>query len=121
MLHRFDVEEIFGLIQEHRVTAFSVVPTMATALINHEAVGRYDFSSLRMVNIGGAPSNPRLIREMMEVFGCECCAGYGLTETSPVLTIAKLKNQRNQKISKFDPFKKTGLAAKQITRKTQKT
>ena len=92
MLHRFDVVEIFELIQEHRVTAFSVVPTVATTLVNHQAVGRYDFSSLRMVKIGGAPSNPHLIREMMEVFGCECCAGYGLTETSPVLTVAKLKH-----------------------------
>ena len=92
MVHRFDVEEIFELIQKHRVTAFSLVPAMATALINHEAVADYDFSSLRMVNIGGAPSNPRLIRKMMEVFGCECCAGYGLTETTPVLTVARLKD-----------------------------
>ena len=92
MVHRFDVEEIFELIQRHRVTAFSLVPAMATALINHQAVGCYDFSSLRIINIGGAPSNPRLIRETMDVFGCECCAGYGLTETSPMLTLAKLKN-----------------------------
>ncbi len=92
MVHRFDEEEIFELIQEHSVTAFSLVPTMASALLNHEAVRRYDFSSLRMVNIGGAPSNPRLIREMIETFGCECCAGYGLTETSPVLTVARLKD-----------------------------
>ncbi len=92
MVHRFDEEEIFELIQKHRVTALSLVPTMATALLNHESVERYDFSSLRMVNIGGAPSNPRLIREMMETFGCECYAGYGLTETSPVLTIARLKD-----------------------------
>ncbi len=99
MVHSFEVKEIFELIQKHRVTFFSLVPAMATALVNHPAAKHYDFSSLRMVNIGGAPSTPGLIRESMELFGCECCAGYGLTETSPVLTVARLKNHlrnRNQ-------------------------
>ncbi len=91
MLHRFDAQEVFKSIQRHRVTAFSLVPTMATTLLNHESLGRFDFASVRMVIIGGASSNPGQIRAVAEAFDCECYAGYGLTETAPVLTIAKLK------------------------------
>ena len=41
--------------------------------------------------IGGAASSPALVREMEEKFGCACISGYGLTETSPVLTFSPIK------------------------------
>jgi fatty-acyl-CoA synthase len=41
--------------------------------------------------IGGAASSPTLIREVEEAFGCECVSGYGLTETSPTLSISLMK------------------------------
>ena len=91
MIRRFDPVEVFRLIQQERVQACSLVPTMANALVNCPERHKFDLSSLERVNIGGAASSPTLIREVEEKLGCSCFSGYGLTETSPVLTTAQPK------------------------------
>jgi fatty-acyl-CoA synthase len=63
-----------------------LVPTMANALLNSPVREMYDLSSLRHINMGGAANSPELVRRMEEAFGCECSTGYGLTETTPVIT-----------------------------------
>lgn len=91
MIHRFDPLEVFRLIEKERVQACSLVPTMANALVNCPERHKYDLSSLQRITIGGAASSPTLVREVEEKIGCACFAGYGLTETSPVLTTAQPK------------------------------
>lgn len=91
MLQRFDPVEIFRLIQTERVNYCSLVPAMATALVNCPERPKYDLSSLRRINIGGAACSPALVREVEEKLGGTCFSGYGLTETSPVLSISLLK------------------------------
>ncbi|HYM12676.1 MAG TPA: AMP-binding protein, partial [Bryobacterales bacterium] len=78
-------------VQRERVTNFSMVPAMATALVHSPGIGQYDLSSLREVFLGGAPSSAALVRSVEEALRCRCYVGYGLTETSPVLTNARLK------------------------------
>src|SRR5215467_8042029 len=92
VIKKFDPKQVLNLVQEERVTHFSMVPTMATALINHPAVGDFDLTSLEFVQIGGAASPVDLIREVEQTLGCRCYAGYGLTETTPVLTVGFLKD-----------------------------
>jgi fatty-acyl-CoA synthase len=89
MLPRFTCAEVFRLIERERVDSLSLVPIMATALANSPEREKYDLSSLQWVSIGGAASSPTLIREVEEKLGCACFAGYGLTETAPVLSTAK--------------------------------
>jgi fatty-acyl-CoA synthase len=50
-----------------------------------------DYSSLRMILIGGAAPPLGMIQQVESRFGCPCYTGYGLTETSPILTIATPK------------------------------
>jgi fatty-acyl-CoA synthase len=92
MVRRFDPSHVLALIQQERATGMSLVPTMANALINCPDIGKYDLSSLREINIGGAASSPELIARMEKAFPCRVQAGYGLTETSPVATSARLKS-----------------------------
>jgi acyl-CoA synthetase (AMP-forming)/AMP-acid ligase II len=92
MMQRFDPAEVFRLIEAERVHNCSLVPAMATALVNCPARGKYDLSSLRRISIGGAASSPTLVREMEEKLGCTCFSGYGLTETAPVLSISPVKS-----------------------------
>jgi fatty-acyl-CoA synthase len=91
MIQRFDPAEVFRLIERERVHACSLVPTMATALVNSPDRQKHDLSSLRRIVIGGAASSPTLVREVEEKLGCTCFSGYGLTETAPMLSISPIK------------------------------
>jgi acyl-CoA synthetase (AMP-forming)/AMP-acid ligase II len=68
------------------------VPTMANALLNCPDLGAFDFSSLRVIDLGGAASSPELIAHMETAFRCEVKAGYGLTETAPVASTSRKKS-----------------------------
>jgi fatty-acyl-CoA synthase len=91
MLPRFLPEEVFRLVERERVSSLSLVPIMASALLNSPVRSKYDLSSLEWITIGGAASSPSLIRDVEQKMGCRCYSGYGLTETSPGLASAELK------------------------------
>jgi fatty-acyl-CoA synthase len=91
MMQRFETKEVFRLIEKEGVHSCSLVPIMATALVNCPERTNYNLSTLRRVVIGGAASSPTLVREVEEKLGCECFSGYGLTETSPSLSISPMK------------------------------
>ncbi len=91
MMRRFDPLQVLKLIQNEGITYTSFVPTMALSLLNQPEAIKYDYSSLRMTLIGGATPPSELIQQMESLFGCPCYTGYGLTEASPILTIASPK------------------------------
>jgi fatty-acyl-CoA synthase len=91
MMQKFDPPEVFRLIEAERVNYCSLVPAMATALVNCSERQKHDLSSLKRISVGGAASSPTLVREVEEKLGCTCFSGYGLTETAPVLTISPMK------------------------------
>ena len=91
MIPRFVPQEVFRLVEQERVSALSLVPIMATALVNCPDRPKYDLSSLSWIVIGGAASSPSLIRDVEQTLGCKAFSGYGLTETAPSLATAELK------------------------------
>jgi fatty-acyl-CoA synthase len=97
MIERFDPPEVFRLIEAERATSLSLVPAMATALVNCPERTKYNLSSLQRISIGGAASSSTLVREVEEKLGCRCYSGYGLTETSPVLSWSAMKPGINWK------------------------
>ncbi len=92
MVRRFEPGFVLGLIETHGAHEMSLVPTMANALLNYPDFAKFNVSSMRRITIGGAASSPELVERMEAAFGCECIAGYGLTETSPVLTGSRAKD-----------------------------
>ena len=48
-------------------------------------------SSLRVLLSGGAPIAPEVVRKIVETFKCNYIQTYGMTETSPYLTLSILK------------------------------
>src|SRR6202167_1306281 len=91
MIQRFETKEVFRLIEKEKVHSCSLVPIMATALVNCPERKNYDLSSLTRIVIGGAASSPTLVREVEETFHCECFSGDGLTENSPTLSLSPMK------------------------------
>ena len=53
-------EEMFALIQRHRVTHIKVVPALLIRLINSPEIGRYDLSSLKVIQSGGQRMQPEV-------------------------------------------------------------
>ena len=88
----FDAGAVCRLIQEEKITLSNLIPTMLNMMVNHPDVGKFDYSSLRVVLSGGAPIAPETVRKIVEAFQCDYIQTYGMTETSPYLTLSILKD-----------------------------
>jgi fatty-acyl-CoA synthase len=88
----FDALRVLSLIQEERITLSNLIPTMLNMMVNQPEVGDYDFSSLRVILSGGAPIAPEVVRRIIDTFKCDYIQTYGMTETSPYLTLSILKD-----------------------------
>jgi 2,3-dihydroxybenzoate-AMP ligase len=53
-------EDLFRLIERHRVTHLKVVPALLIRLINDPSIGKYDLSSLRVIQSGGQRMQPEV-------------------------------------------------------------
>jgi acyl-CoA synthetase (AMP-forming)/AMP-acid ligase II len=93
MVPCFEPTEVLQAIKEHKVTLSNFIPTMLNIMVNHPEVNNYDFSSLRLIMSGGAPIAKEVVRKVIEIFGCDYIQTYGLTETSPFLTMSILKEE----------------------------
>ncbi len=89
MLRKFDPLALLTLVQKHRVTHLLGVPLIFNGLVNHPEVSKFDLSSLKFMLTGGAPASPTLIRAMEEKLHGAAMVGYGLSETSPVICLAR--------------------------------
>ncbi|MFH1240995.1 MAG: long-chain-fatty-acid--CoA ligase [Pseudomonadota bacterium] len=87
----FDPPRVLSALQDEKVTITNMIPTMLNMLVNTSGVDTYDFSSLRALLSGGAPIAPEVVRKIMETFRCDYIQTYGMTETSPYLTVSILK------------------------------
>ena len=84
LFYRFDAGEACRLTEAHRATFTVSAVTAFIALLNSEAMGSYDLSSLTKVYTGGAPTPPGVLDEWHRRTGARIQPMYGLTEaTSP--------------------------------------
>lgn len=86
LMRKWDAAEALALIERERVQVTGGVPTIAWQLLDHPDRARYDLSSLEVVQYGGAPSAPDLVRRIYEVFGAMPGNGWGMTETMATVT-----------------------------------
>jgi long-chain acyl-CoA synthetase len=86
LLPRFELKKLLATIHARRPTFFPAVPTILTAISTHPHLDRYDLSSIRRCNVGGAPLPVEVQSNFQSLTGCLAVEGYGLTEASPVAT-----------------------------------
>ena len=91
---RFSPAGTLAAIREHQVSLVFGVPSMYAAIAHLKNASADDFKSLYAVISGGEPL-PQVLREgFHKRFGQPIYEGYGLTETSPVVTLNVPQNNR---------------------------
>ena len=84
---KFDEEEIWRLVEQHRITNMFTVPTILTRMVRHPAVDRVDHSSLRYVIYAGAPMYRADQKEALQKLGKVIVQYYGLGEVTGNITV----------------------------------
>ena len=85
--------DIPGFIKElakHRFTVITGVNTLFNALLNNPEFAKLDFSSLRVALGGGMAVQQAVAEKWKKITGVALVEAYGLTETSPAVTINPL-------------------------------
>jgi long-chain acyl-CoA synthetase len=86
IMPRFVLADALKLINATKPTIMPGVPTLFNAIINHQKLSSYDLSSLKFCLSGGAALPLEVKTQFEKLTGCKVVEGYGLSETSPVLT-----------------------------------
>jgi fatty-acyl-CoA synthase len=84
--------DIAELIQNERVTVTAGVPTIWIGLYALLERERYDLSSLRVMPVGGSAMPRALIEAFEKRFGIRIAHAWGMTEMTPLGTVANLKS-----------------------------
>ncbi|MEV4428855.1 long-chain-fatty-acid--CoA ligase [Streptomyces sp. R-07] len=84
LIPRFDPQTVLEAVARERATVFEGVPTMYAALLQHPSEA--DVSTLRMCISGGASLPVEILHGFERRFGCPVLEGFGMSETSPVVT-----------------------------------
>ena len=87
LLDRYQAKQSLELIESEKVTVKHGVPTMFILELNHPDFLKYDLSSLRTGIIAAAPCPVEIVKRIRQEMGCEIMVAYGLSETSPTLTM----------------------------------
>jgi long-chain acyl-CoA synthetase len=91
MLPKFELNAVIKTIFRKRISIMPGVPTMYTAILDHPKIATFDLSSIRACISGGAPMPVTLKQKFELTAGAVVCEGYGLTETSGVVSVNPFK------------------------------
>jgi long-chain acyl-CoA synthetase len=81
--------DIPGFVKElakHKIVVFPAVNTLYNALLNNAEFAKLDFSSYKVCNGGGMALQRNVAERWLKLTGCPLIEGYGMSETSPVVT-----------------------------------
>ena len=86
VLAKFDPAEVLKTIEEQKITATMLVPSMIYALMDHPDSHTRDLSSLETVYYGASAMNPVRLKEAIARFGPIFAQYYGQSEAPMVIT-----------------------------------
>ena len=81
-----DIPAVIKELSKHEFHMLPAVNTLYNALLNHPDFGKINFKGLRAANGGGMAVQRAVAERFVGLTGCPIIEGYGLSETSPVLT-----------------------------------
>lgn len=81
-----DINGLVSTIRTSYFSMFSGVNTLYSALVNHPKITQVDWSYLQLSVAGGMSTQQKVADKWKEVTNCSIVEGYGLSETSPIIT-----------------------------------
>lgn len=99
VLPRFDPAEVLKTIEEKRITATFVVPSMLYALLDHPDSHTRDLSSLETVYYGASAINPVRLAEAIRRFGPIFAQNYGQSEAPMAITYLGKKDHDEKRLT----------------------
>jgi fatty-acyl-CoA synthase len=95
----FDPAAVLAAIDEEKATAIYGVPTMFIAELQHPDIARFDFETLRTGVMAGAPCPVEIMKRVIGDMHCrQMSIAYGLTETSPVVTMSEIDDELERRV-----------------------
>jgi fatty-acyl-CoA synthase len=88
---QLDGESLYKLFEEEGVTLAAGVPTIWLGLQNYLKAGQRRFSTLNKLIVGGTAPPESMVRYFEEEVGIDFIHAWGMTETSPIGTVCRLK------------------------------
>jgi len=82
-----DTDGFIEILRNAHCTVFTGVNTLFSGLLMHPKIGEVDFSALRVAVGGGAAVLRTTSANWKALTGKDILEGYGLSETSPILTV----------------------------------
>jgi len=82
-----DMDSLCDTLKQSRPTVFTGVNTLFSAITMHPKINELAFSNLRVAIGGGATVLPTTSRKWKALTGKDILEGYGMSETSPILTL----------------------------------
>jgi acyl-CoA synthetase (AMP-forming)/AMP-acid ligase II len=92
-----DGKSLYELMEAERVTYSAGVPTVWLGLLTYMKQAGVRFSSLNRTVIGGSACPPAMLRTFQDEYGVEVIHAWGMTEMSPLGTLAKLTWEQSQR------------------------
>ena len=87
-----DMDGFVEILGKSRCTVFTGVNTLFSAITMHPKIKEVEFSNLRVAIGGGATVLPTTSQKWKALTGKDILEGYGLSETSPILTLNPMTN-----------------------------
>ena len=84
LLPRFELDMLLKTVDRTKATLVPAVPTIYTAINHAPNLKKYNLTSIKMCNSGGAPLPNEVRHDFERMTGCYLIEGYGLSESSPV-------------------------------------
>ena len=81
LMPSFIAHQVLATIEHDQITKTCMVPAMIQFLFSEPGYQTTDFSSLQHVVYGGSPIAEALLKQALQVFGCDFLQIYGMTET----------------------------------------
>ena len=86
-----DGKSLYELLESERVTISAGVPTVWQGLLAHVEANGLIFTTMRRSGIGGSACPPAMIRKFRDAYGVHVIHAWGMTEMSPIGTVAAFK------------------------------